>query len=129
MTDLPTLTSIFGSIYISYQSYFLNTPFFFWSLLNSWLSFYYHLSRETKCVKSDVSVSAASLTYLFYRAHSQNLEIDIITLLSLILAFFYLGRSWGNCRPRKDNYSINHSLFHSLAALGVGRLIERIAQN
>lgn len=124
---LPTLTSIFGGIFISYQSYFLNTPFFLWSLLNSWLSFYYHLSEERCCVKSDVTVSGASLTYIFYKAYQMNLKIDMTTFLYLIFAFFYLGRSWGNCRPRRSGYTLNHSLFHSLAALGVGRMIRMIS--
>jgi hypothetical protein len=124
---LPTLTSIFGGIYISYQSYYLNTPFFLWSLLNSWLSFYYHLTEERCCIRSDVSVSGASLTYIFWESYKKNVKIDPITNLFLILAFFYLGRSWGNCRPRRAGYTFNHSFFHTLASLGLGRMIKMIS--
>lgn len=125
--DLPLLTSIIGSILITEASMQWSYLFTIWSLLNSFASCYYHYTEECCCNKLDVGISGISVMFIFFVVQEYRIVLDFYTSLILCIGFFFLGKSWGNCRPRKNNYFINHSIFHLLVSYSFRIILLKIA--
>ena len=127
LIDLPLLTSIIGSIMITEASLHYSYLFFVWSLLNSFASCYYHYTSESCCKNLDVGVSFTSIIFIFFAIQEYKIILDLNILITLCSGFFFLGKSWGNCRPRKNNYFLNHSIFHILCAYAFRSIILKIS--
>jgi hypothetical protein len=128
LIDLPTVTSIFGSVLLCEAAYNFSSIFFIWTLLNSYASFYYHYTEERSCKKLDVYCSGISLSYIFFNLYDKEIPIYSNEIIPILLAFFYLGRSWTNCRPRRNGYTINHSLFHIFISVGMRGIINKFSE-
>lgn len=127
--DLPFLTSVIGSIMITEASLHYSYLFTLWSIFNSFASCYYHYTQEICCKKTDVTISMISILYLFYIVDFYKVKISFMSYISLCIGFFFLGKSWGNCRPRKNGYYLNHSMFHILCAYSFRNILYSISSS
>lgn len=121
--DYPTLSSLIGSAIMCPMMFKISYILGFWSVIMSFVSFWYHYTTE-ECFESlDVMCSKISLTLLLIYAWLNYHPLTIVNLLCFSAALFFLGKSWHCSKPRRNGYDINHSFFHLFISMACYMLL------
>lgn len=123
LVDYPTFSSFLATFIVVPRVLEISPHIGMWTMIMSIVSFYYHYTREERLCVLDMLGSSVAFVSLGWLIHSHGMEISLWSYALMCGAFFFLGRSWHNNRPRCNNYHITHSLFHILAAAGIYTLI------
>lgn len=122
--DWPTFSTFLGSCLLIPGMFEISDMVGLSSLFMSIVSFIYHYTHETCCVKLDLFSALSFMAYIFYFKSVSCGVISVLNCLLFCFSCFFLGRSWNSTRPRTNNYELNHSLFHVFTALAVSMMIQ-----
>ena len=123
LVDWPTFSSFLGSCILVPYMFEISDMVGLSSLFMSFVSFVYHYTHENCCVKLDLVSALSFISYIFYYKTITLGTVSVLNCLMCCSACFFLGRSWNSTRPRKNNYEVNHSLFHIFIAIAVSMMM------
>ena len=127
LIDYPTFTSFVSSVLLIPNMFSVNIFMGFLTLLASVVSFYYHYTMEKCFAVLDIITANVLLICLLYLSWDVKCHISLV--ICFCLSTFYYGRSFGNCRPRSNNYTINHSKFHLFFAISCSILLNTLSDH